>query len=188
MCIRDRTGPYVQLTAGNDHNCGLKADGSVDCWGRNDYGQATDQPGPFVALAAGGHFTCALRADGGVDCWGINPDGRADDQAGPFGPTALDAFAPDTLIDSGPDNPTEATGATFTFRGNEYGATFACSLDGGAYAACANSQSYSGLAAVSYTHLDVYKRQVSTRVEGACDSPTPRLQPGAGRTNTHYNR
>ena len=147
----DQTGPYVQLTAGNDHNCGLKADGSVDCWGRNDYGQATDQPGPFVALAAGGHFTCALRADGGVDCWGINPDGRADDQAGPFGPTALDAFAPDTLIDSGPDNPTEATGATFTFRGNEYGATFACSLDGGAYAACANSQSYSGLAVGAHT-------------------------------------
>ena len=147
----DQTGPYVQLTAGNDHNCGLKADGSVDCWGRNDYGQATDQAGPYVTLAAGGHFTCALRANGSVDCWGINPDGRADDQDGPFGPAVLDAFPPDTIIDSGPANPTEVTAASFTFRGNEYGATFECALDGAAFAACASPQSSSGLAVGAHT-------------------------------------
>jgi alpha-tubulin suppressor-like RCC1 family protein len=147
----DQAGPYVQLTAGNDHNCALQADGSVVCWGRNDYGQATDQAGPYVTLAAGGHFTCALGADGRVDCWGINPDGRADDQAGPFGPTVFDTFAPDTLIDSGPAANTEASDAAFTFRGNEYGVTFECALDGAAYAACVSPQSYAGLATGAHT-------------------------------------
>ena len=129
--------------------CQLDSAPFAACTTPTSYSGLTD--GSQMCIRDSGHFTCALRADGGVDCWGINPDGRADDQAGPFGPTALDAFAPDTLIDSGPDNPTEATGATFTFRGNEYGATFACSLDGGAYAACASSQSYSGLAVGAHT-------------------------------------
>ena len=138
-------GPYTQLTAGQDHNCALRADGSADCWGRNDYGQAADQPGPYVTIAAGGHFTCALRADGSVDCWGHNPDGRADDQAGPFDPYVPDVFPPDTRIDSGPATSTEATDAAFTFRGNETGVTFACSLDGAAAAACASPYAYTGL-------------------------------------------
>jgi hypothetical protein len=36
----------VQVSAGFNHTCAVKADGTLVCWGRNDYGQA-----PIVNLA-----------------------------------------------------------------------------------------------------------------------------------------
>jgi len=66
-------GPtYVQLAAVMYHTCALMSDGSVDCWGGNAYGQATDQAGPYVQISAGDVHTCGLRADGTVSCWGKN--------------------------------------------------------------------------------------------------------------------
>lgn len=81
------TGDVVALAAGGRHSCALLAAGSVQCWGRNDYGQLgndsmTDQSTPVevrglasgvVALAAGGFHTCALLDSGGVQCWGRGP-------------------------------------------------------------------------------------------------------------------
>ena len=32
----------VQLAAGANHACALRADGSIACWGNNDYGQIGD--------------------------------------------------------------------------------------------------------------------------------------------------
>ena len=77
-------GPtYVQLAAGMYHTCALMSDGSVDCWGGNAYGQATDQVGPYVQISAGDVHTCGLRANGTVSCWGMNDD-RTNGSAGPF--------------------------------------------------------------------------------------------------------
>ena len=61
--------PFVQVAAGDSHTCGLRADGSVDCWGS----QAQDQPAGesrFTQVTAGDDFTCALREDRTVGCWG----------------------------------------------------------------------------------------------------------------------
>ena len=74
----------VAVSAGWYHSCGLKADGAVDCWGWNDYGQAADQPGPYLSVVAGYRHTCGLKADGAVDCWGDNAYGQAVDQPGPY--------------------------------------------------------------------------------------------------------
>ncbi|MCL4227862.1 MAG: Ig-like domain repeat protein, partial [Myxococcales bacterium] len=65
----------------------------------------------------------------------------------------LDSAAPDTVIDSGPTGLVMTATATFTFSSPDAGpgATFACSLDGAAFAACASPRAYSGLAEGDHT-------------------------------------
>ena len=74
------------LTSGFDHTCAILDNGSVSCWGRNQYGQigdgtATNRNTPTqtsglgtgrtaVAISAGFWHTCAILDDGSVSCWG----------------------------------------------------------------------------------------------------------------------
>jgi len=65
-------GLLQAVAAGRDHALGVRLDGSVIGWGRNDLGQATP-PADLtnaVALAAGGTFSVALRDDGTLSVWG----------------------------------------------------------------------------------------------------------------------
>jgi alpha-tubulin suppressor-like RCC1 family protein len=89
----------TSLAAGRLHTCAVLDDGSVRCWGMNQYGQLGvgdtdvrgDEPGemgdalPVVdvgtgrtatALTAGYDHTCALLDDGSVRCWGSNGSGQ----------------------------------------------------------------------------------------------------------------
>ncbi len=85
----------VSLASGNGHNCALKSDGAVLCWGDNLYGQSGDPAstgirtittpqlvvglgGPVVGLFSGptANHTCALTAATTVLCWGYRPNGN----------------------------------------------------------------------------------------------------------------
>jgi hypothetical protein len=57
----------------------------------------------------------------------------------------IDITAPETAIDSGPSGTINVADATFTFSASEAGASFECSLDGEAYAACTSPRSYINL-------------------------------------------
>jgi hypothetical protein len=67
-------GDFTAVTVGGGHACGLRADGSVVCWGLDDDGQTEAPAGEFSAVSAGTAHTCGLRTDGSVVCWGRNND------------------------------------------------------------------------------------------------------------------
>src|SRR5207253_1786823 len=76
---------------------------------------------------------------------------RATDAAGNTGPAAsfgwtVDLTAPTVTLDSGPADPSASSDAVFAFSSDDSGATFACSLDGAPYAACASPVDHGGLA------------------------------------------
>lgn len=106
----------VQLAAGTLHTCARRKDGSISCWGDNQYGQlgngtrdGTTTPTRVVNVPdaievwAGGDRTCAMRAGKGVLCWGADLQGDAMFRAltgltaeqGP--PSAYDSLVPETL-------------------------------------------------------------------------------------------
>lgn len=81
----------IAVSAGADHTCALRNDGTVWCWGDNSKGQLGDTttrnrnfPVPVhgldrvVAVAAGAHHTCALNDEGSVYCWGANDKHQID--------------------------------------------------------------------------------------------------------------
>jgi hypothetical protein len=82
---------------------------------------------------------------------------RALDAAGNRGPATtytwqIDTTAPPrpTLLQQ-PANPSASDSATFAFSDREAGASFECSLDGAAYAACPTPKTYTGLAAGTHS-------------------------------------
>jgi hypothetical protein len=75
-------GTFSQVSAGGDHTCGVRTDGTLACWGWNYYGQATPPAGTFSQVSAGYHHNCAVRTDGTLACWGHNSDGQATPPAG----------------------------------------------------------------------------------------------------------
>ena len=75
---------------------------------------------------------------------------RATDTAGNVAAPATRAFsvdttAPNTSITAQPSDPTNATGASFSFSADEGGSTFECQLDGGGWSSCTSPETYSGL-------------------------------------------
>ena len=80
----------VQIAAGSEHACVIRADRRLWCWGDNRAGQLgvgdsvrdsesarEVMPGSTWALvAAGGHETCGITTDGALWCWGENTRGQ----------------------------------------------------------------------------------------------------------------
>jgi len=91
--------PFLALSVGSNHACGIASSGTTLCWGWNgseQLGAATGEmcatlypcstlPVPvsggrlFVTIAAGGTHTCALDAGGIAYCWGSNRLGQLGD-------------------------------------------------------------------------------------------------------------
>jgi hypothetical protein len=84
---------YRALSLGQRHGCGLKADGTLGCWGSNLAGEASPPAGTFSAvdvgkpvtlLDTGRSFSCGLRSDQSLACWGDNTSGQATPPTGAF--------------------------------------------------------------------------------------------------------
>ncbi len=124
--VTSNGGGSVDLTlqaiaAGEGHTCGLRADGSVICWGRNRSGQLgdgsqEDRGEPVVVsglsgaveLALGDEHSCARLDTGEVKCWGSNARGQLGDGSsngkpgiGTTRPVAVRALTDATALVSG---------------------------------------------------------------------------------------
>jgi len=72
-CFDDRPDlirPYDQISAGDDHVCGLMRDGTAECWGNDLDGRTRAPAAKLRWIAAGGSHSCGLRPEGAVVCWG----------------------------------------------------------------------------------------------------------------------
>jgi alpha-tubulin suppressor-like RCC1 family protein len=84
------TGGVTQAYGGMWHICIIKTDGSLWCWGKNDFGQLgdgtnSDKNTPVQILSGvssislGLYHTCAIKNDGSLWCWGKNDFGQLGD-------------------------------------------------------------------------------------------------------------
>jgi prepilin-type N-terminal cleavage/methylation domain-containing protein len=87
------TSGVASISAGDYHSCALLNDGTVKCWGGNNYGQlgdgsTTNRSTPVdvsgltsgvASISAGSEHTCAVTTTGGAKCWGRNNYGRLGD-------------------------------------------------------------------------------------------------------------
>lgn len=77
------------MSSGLYHTCAIHKDGSLWCWGFNDWGQlgtgtneSTNIPvqvgsdTDWETITAGYHHTCALKSGGTLWCWGLNKNGQ----------------------------------------------------------------------------------------------------------------
>jgi alpha-tubulin suppressor-like RCC1 family protein len=86
----------AEVEVGGRHSCARKTDGSLWCWGSNEFGQTgngktgSSQTAPAqvtalanatAAVAAGDQHTCALKNDGTLWCWGRNVEGQLGDRS-----------------------------------------------------------------------------------------------------------
>ncbi|DAC24236.1 MAG TPA: hypothetical protein HA345_01985 [Candidatus Thalassarchaeaceae archaeon] len=77
----------TDVDAGYYHTCAALENGSVSCWGRNNWGQISDLGLSYmprhvngtestVNVAASEMHTCALADNGTISCWGENGNGQ----------------------------------------------------------------------------------------------------------------
>lgn len=93
---------HTRLAVGSSHTCQILDDGSVRCWGLNNFGQLGDGTtvnksapvvvtglGPAVSIAAGNVHTCVVESNGTVSCWGDNAAGQLGNDAASFSTTPV---------------------------------------------------------------------------------------------------
>lgn len=76
---------FTQVAVGSAaFACGLRTNGSVECWGENSVGQSRPPAGAFRTISAGDRHACGIRADFTLACWGMGSYGLTAVPAGTF--------------------------------------------------------------------------------------------------------
>lgn len=86
------SGSWKQVSSGQYYSCGIKADNTLWCWGRNNYGQLgrgstsdaqiptqVQNGGSWKYVSAGTDNTCGIKSDDTLWCWGRNYYGEVGD-------------------------------------------------------------------------------------------------------------
>jgi alpha-tubulin suppressor-like RCC1 family protein len=159
-CLVDASSPFlvdaIEVSAGTYHTCAIRQDGSVVCWGSNNYGglgvdrsiAKSPKPLPVILPSAAGRAvhiaadfisTCMLDSNGAVWCWG-------DQSEGELGDSVVDAAAAVPAIVQVVDASGKPISATQIATGYE----FSCAVTTGGVVQCwgTNSTKILGDAAI----------------------------------------
>jgi hypothetical protein len=77
-----------KVSAGNAFTCGLRHDGAIQCWGKNDMGQSSppsysEHVFQQVSTSIGGDHACGILVENNaIRCWGNNGRGQSESQDG----------------------------------------------------------------------------------------------------------
>ncbi len=159
----------VEVASGVEGACAVLDDGSLWCWGGNQYGsvgvgpegddacvfngmavacryQAVKVPGvhDVVHVAGGLQFTCAIERDASVWCWGRNDKGLLGHEPGTLGDhtcaSTLDGGEPSSVCNEVPHK-VEGVSAVEIATGVYH----SCALDGDGGVSCWGNNQYGGL-------------------------------------------
>jgi len=130
---------WTQISAGSNHTCGVRTNGTLWCWGRNFYGQLGDgttvglrklptQIGAlntWAEVSGGEEHTCGRKTDGTLWCWGMGNygqrgDGTWDDQNVPTQVGLLNSWS---AVNTGGMHTCgrKGDGTIWCWGGNQYG-------------------------------------------------------------------
>ena len=144
-------GAHHSLAVASTHD-------TVWAWGRNEFGSLGN--GSF-----GGNFDTPVQA--------MQLIGATQVAAGDFHSLAVadaDTVAPDTTIDSGPDDPTNSSSASFEFSSSATDlAGFECRRDTELFASCSSPKNYSGLSDGPHT-FQARARDIAGNVDPSPDN------------------
>ena len=145
--IEDFCG-WIDLSAGSGHTCAVKSSGTVECWGYDNYGQATPPSGTFESVSAGDLHTCAVDSSGTVECWGLDNYGQSTPPSGTFESVNSSWFNTCGLLTTGVvdcwgrDDKGQSTAPSGTFVSVSADSSHACGLNTSGTVECWGDDSY----------------------------------------------
>ena len=127
-------GTFLSVSAGNGSTCGIRPDGSVECWGQYDVHESPPASVKFQSIDAGLAHVCGVLTHGTVTCWGSDTDGQSSPPDGVFrsvsaGENYSCGVRPDASIDCwGFNGFDKATPPADTFMAVSAGDSHTCGL------------------------------------------------------------
>jgi Bacterial Ig-like domain len=122
---------FADPEAGVGYRCQLDAGGFLDCPNPKSYSRLADGTHTFVVEA-------------------VDAAGNASDPTPPYS-WLIDTVSPVVTLSDEPATLTNQASASFSFAANQPGSSFACALDGTAFATCTSPLVYSQLGSGSHT-------------------------------------
>jgi alpha-tubulin suppressor-like RCC1 family protein len=158
------------VALGGDHTCAVKQDGSLWCWGDNEYGQLGNgtqlqkttpypviTPAGALSISVGGSHSCAIKTDGSLWCWGNNSSGQlGNGESGRVGSYFPSQVSPPMLSD-----------VSFVSLGGEH--SCAVKIDGSLW--CWGYNGYGQLGDGTYTNRETPVQIMSSGVSSVALGP-----------------
>jgi alpha-tubulin suppressor-like RCC1 family protein len=137
---------WQSVETGGDYTCGIRAGGTLWCWGTNEYGQlgngtssgSTPNPSPiqvgtdtdWQGVEGGNRHTCGVRTDATAWCWGSNQYGALGDGTNTDRDTPTEVQLPDDNTAPTITSASPTDGATYGI-GQVVNASFSCADNAG---------------------------------------------------------